>query len=75
MGVANTWKIFQNRVLYRGIIGLQVKAYRTDILLKRNPSRHNPMTAKSVAVNMTVPRLEEDRRVKQGSEGRVSVVS
>ena len=47
---------------------VQVKPHGTDILPKRNPSRHDPTKAESASVNMNLKklplaRLEEEREM------------
>ena len=66
--IVNTARIFQNKFLNQGIIGpfflarVEVKAHRTDILPKKNPSRQKVMVNNSFSVNMkTVPGMEEMR--------------
>ena len=59
MGIVNTGRIFRNRALDRGNnwsslarVQLEVKAHRTDILPKRNPSTHVAMMSASNSVIM-----------------------
>jgi hypothetical protein len=68
MRIANIWRIFRNKHLGQGIIGLLyqiiARAHRTDMLPKRNPSRNNAKNVKSFKVAVRVMRdgLEEDSR-------------